>query len=105
MDKATEIPVTDRILDLTLEIIYLLTGEDYTVVKKTSSRHMNSPHGSRRWNRKRNPTVKPPTRSPMPEKNNNKKILDVTNEITELLTGEVSGAGNSVALLWHVSEW
>ncbi|KAM5141343.1 oocyte zinc finger protein XlCOF29-like [Mantella aurantiaca] len=84
--------MTERILNLTLEIIYLLTGEDYTVVKKTSGNcvtpnsHHRLSHG-RSWGS----MVKPPFSSLTPERSNDKKILEVTREIIDLLTGEVSG--------------
>ncbi|XP_077124303.1 uncharacterized protein LOC143781547 [Ranitomeya variabilis] len=41
--------MTDRILSLTLEIMFLLTGEDYTIVKKAFADHKMSgcgPSGS-----------------------------------------------------------
>ncbi|XP_040178183.1 oocyte zinc finger protein XlCOF7.1-like [Rana temporaria] len=65
--------MTERLLNLTLDIIYLLTGEDYTVVKKTSGEHFTLNH-SCIMSRK--------------EKTNIKKILEVTSEIIELLTRE-----------------
>ncbi|XP_072279675.1 oocyte zinc finger protein XlCOF8.4-like isoform X3 [Pyxicephalus adspersus] len=74
--------LTERILNLTLEIIYLLTGENYIAfklcdglvapnLKKTQSSFM----------------VQPPSLSP--ERNNDKKIEEVTQKMIELLTGEV----------------
>ncbi|KAM4032670.1 uncharacterized protein ACNLHF_019859 isoform 1-T4 [Anomaloglossus baeobatrachus] len=62
--------VTRRILKLTLEIIYLLTGEDY-VPMKNDGRHMMTSH-----------------QSLIRENNNEQKILDLTNRIIDLLTGE-----------------
>ncbi|XP_068112247.1 oocyte zinc finger protein XlCOF8.4-like [Hyperolius riggenbachi] len=64
--------MTERILNLTLEIIYLLTGEDYTVVKKTSGEHLSP---------KSHPGGKK-------KKINDKKILEVTTKIIDLLSGE-----------------
>ncbi|XP_077322717.1 oocyte zinc finger protein XlCOF8.4-like isoform X1 [Lithobates pipiens] len=61
--------MTERILDLTLEIIYLLTGEDYKVVKKISG--------------------DPPPHCLTTEVTSAKKILEVINKIIDLLTGEV----------------
>ncbi|XP_077107185.1 uncharacterized protein LOC143764938 isoform X2 [Ranitomeya variabilis] len=69
------------ILNLTLEIICLLTGEDYIVVKKTSSH-------SKGWSRIQDPIIEPPPDSLISVKNNEQKILDLTNKIIELLTGE-----------------
>ncbi|XP_040294046.1 zinc finger protein 773-like isoform X3 [Bufo bufo] len=83
--------ITEGILTLTLEIIYLLTGEDYTVVKKTSRQivdprsHSRTPEG---WSRTQSPIMEPPPHSLIPEKTNKQKILDLTNKIIELLTGE-----------------
>ncbi|PIO40615.1 hypothetical protein AB205_0131500 [Aquarana catesbeiana] len=67
--------MTQKILDLTLEIIYLLTGEDYTIVKKTSGKYGK-------------PQSEPPTYSVISKRNIDKKILEVTQKIIELLAGE-----------------
>ncbi|XP_066434785.1 oocyte zinc finger protein XlCOF29-like [Eleutherodactylus coqui] len=78
--------ITRRILDFTLEILYLLTGEDYTIVKKTSGDgvtpiiHLQESGG---WSRSHFPITEPP--SPIHEQ----KILELTNKMMELLTGEV----------------
>ncbi|PIO14618.1 hypothetical protein AB205_0163440 [Aquarana catesbeiana] len=91
----------EAILDLTLEIIYLLTGEDCAVVMKTSLKDISkkkSPRLSKRTRERQNPiTVSPPTFTNL-ERNSKKKILEVTNKITELLSGEVSSAENSGTL-------
>ncbi|XP_072279297.1 uncharacterized protein [Pyxicephalus adspersus] len=101
MDEKVQ-KMTKRILNLTLEIIYLLTGEiayiinmdyrfptvsgnmdiyfytqEYVVVKKTSAEHVTP-----------NPIMEPSSPSLKPEQLDVKKILDVTYEIIELLTGE-----------------
>ncbi|XP_040278928.1 gastrula zinc finger protein XlCGF53.1-like [Bufo bufo] len=78
-----------RILDLTLEIIYLITGEDYTVVKRSSDKCV-TPHVSRTPGA----ITEPPPHSLIHEQ----KILELTNRITELLTREVSAAGNAGTL-------
>ncbi|XP_073540508.1 uncharacterized protein [Phyllobates terribilis] len=67
----------EKVLKLTLEIISLLTGEDYIVVKKTSNQHLTL-----------SSTKKLSSHSLIYEKNNDQKILHLTNKITELLTGE-----------------
>ncbi|XP_071986451.1 uncharacterized protein [Engystomops pustulosus] len=67
--------MADKILKLTLEIIYLLTGEDFTVVKTSAV--------SRGWSRAE--TII--TDSPLHQKNH-EKILEVTNKIIHLLTRE-----------------
>ncbi|XP_075114074.1 uncharacterized protein LOC142183066 [Leptodactylus fuscus] len=82
MDKDRKI-MANKILKLTLEIIYLLTGEDYMVVKKTSGESKtpnNNLHTSEEWGN---------IQSPNPESQpNEQKILDLTHQIIELLTGE-----------------
>ncbi|CAI9565084.1 unnamed protein product, partial [Staurois parvus] len=64
--------MTEKILNLTLEIIYLLTGERFPLLK--SGDHMTI-------------TV-PPCDSLNPERHNMQKILEVTKKMMELLTGE-----------------
>ncbi|XP_063290583.1 gastrula zinc finger protein XlCGF48.2-like isoform X2 [Pelobates fuscus] len=66
--------VNEKILDLTLEIIYLLTGEDHMVVKKPSDNAC--------------PRMVPPSFSLIHERNHDQKILELTNQIIELLSGE-----------------
>ncbi|XP_077148184.1 uncharacterized protein LOC143808891 isoform X2 [Ranitomeya variabilis] len=92
-----------RIIDFTLEIISLLSGEDYTIEKKTSGDcvtpiiHL---HVSGRGSRSESPITEDP-HSPMPEK----KILDLTNEITELLTREVPVRCQDAAVYFSMEEW
>ncbi|XP_040177033.1 oocyte zinc finger protein XlCOF29-like [Rana temporaria] len=93
--------MTERILHLTLEIIYLLTGEDYEPVKKGIKQHTtpsNCPQTLVRWSKNQRCIRKPLPLSPTPEKEKDKKILEVIQKIIELMTGEVSGAGNSEIL-------
>ncbi|XP_075070774.1 uncharacterized protein LOC142159856 [Mixophyes fleayi] len=76
--------VTERILNLTLEIIYLLTGEDYIVVKKFE----------RGLKRTQSPIMEPPPHSLIHERNNDQRILELTNKIIQLLTGEENLEGS-----------
>ncbi|XP_066445220.1 oocyte zinc finger protein XlCOF29-like [Eleutherodactylus coqui] len=90
MDKERN-DVTKRILNFTLEIIYLLTGEDYIIVKTTGddaipNRHL---HESGGWSRSQSPITEAHPHLPIHEQ----KILELTNKITELLTGEVTLLG------------
>ncbi|XP_075070730.1 uncharacterized protein LOC142159837 isoform X2 [Mixophyes fleayi] len=85
--------ITDGILNLTLEIIYLLTGEEYIVVKKTSDERVTLSshlHVSERLSRTQNPAqvTVPPPHLLIHEKSNDQKILQLTNKIIQLLTGE-----------------
>ncbi|XP_063813882.1 zinc finger protein OZF-like [Pseudophryne corroboree] len=83
--------MTERILNLTLEIIYLLTGEDYTVVRKTSGEceaPSSRPHVSGGLSRIQSPITVPPPHPLIHERHNDQKILELTNKIIQLLTGE-----------------
>ncbi|CAI9543066.1 unnamed protein product [Staurois parvus] len=78
--------MTEKILNLTLEIIYLLTGERFPPLK--SGDHMTI-------------TV-PPCDSLNPERHNMQKILEVTKKMMELLlTGEDGGMEESELLKEH----
>ncbi|XP_069835722.1 zinc finger protein OZF-like isoform X2 [Dendropsophus ebraccatus] len=99
--------MTKRVLSLTLEIIYLLTGEDYTVVKKTCGECVAPSSSSRSggWSRARGPITEPPPPSLIPERNNEQKILELTHKMMELLTGEVPIRCQDVAVYFSMEEW
>ncbi|XP_073467302.1 uncharacterized protein [Aquarana catesbeiana] len=81
--------MTKRILNFTLEIIYLLTGERFPLLK--SGDHMTI-------------TV-PPCDSLKPERHNMQKILEVTKKMMELLTGEVPIRCQDVTVYFSMEEW
>ncbi|KAG9472856.1 hypothetical protein GDO78_016536 [Eleutherodactylus coqui] len=87
-----------------MEIIYLLTGENYTMVKKTSAdgttpnSHL---HESGGWSRGQSPITEAPPHLPIHEQ----KILELTNKITELLTGEVPIRCQDVTVHFSMEEW
>ncbi|CAI9549952.1 unnamed protein product, partial [Staurois parvus] len=81
--------MTEKILNLTLEIIYLLTGERFPLLK--SGDHMTI-------------TV-PPCDSLNPERHNMQKILEVTKKMMELLTGEVPIRCQGVTVYFSMEEW
>ncbi|XP_063813980.1 oocyte zinc finger protein XlCOF7.1-like isoform X2 [Pseudophryne corroboree] len=100
-------PMTERILSLTLEIIYLLTGEDYTVVKisrecETPSSH---PFVSGGLSRSQSPIKVSPPHSWIHERHNDQKILELTNKIIQLLTGEVPIRCQDVTVYFSMEEW
>ncbi|XP_073408651.1 uncharacterized protein [Dendrobates tinctorius] len=99
MDKMAE-----RILHLTLEILFRLTGEDYTVVKKTSSERCQDPV-SEGWRRPLSPIMEPPPHPLIQEDFNDQKILELTLKMIELLTGEVPIRCQDVAVYFSMEEW
>ncbi|XP_073411251.1 oocyte zinc finger protein XlCOF29-like [Dendrobates tinctorius] len=84
--------MVERMLHLTLEILFRLTGEDYTVVKKTSSDRCQDPV-SEGWGRPLSPITGPPPHPLIHEDINDQKILELTYKMIELLTGEVTLLG------------
>ncbi|XP_077114220.1 uncharacterized protein LOC143769486 [Ranitomeya variabilis] len=103
MDKNRD-KMAETILNLTLEILLRLTGEDYTVVKKTSIDRYQAPV----------PEGQGGTLSPIPgspphprihEDINDQKILELTYKIIELLTGEVPIRCQDVTVHFSMEEW
>ncbi|XP_077111192.1 oocyte zinc finger protein XlCOF29-like [Ranitomeya variabilis] len=84
--------MAEKILHLTLEILFRLTGEDYTIVKKTSSESCQDPV-SEGWGRPLSPIMGPPPHLLVHEDINGQKILELTYKMIELLTGEVTLLG------------
>ncbi|XP_056387952.1 zinc finger protein 383-like [Hyla sarda] len=107
MDK-TKNHLTNRILNLTLEIIFILTGEDYAIVKKKSGEYVtpsSCPRESEGRGRNKSPTKEPSTSSRKHDSNNEEKILELTNKIIELLTGEVPLRCEDVTVYFSMEEW
>ncbi|KAM4034768.1 LOW QUALITY PROTEIN: uncharacterized protein ACNLHF_021458 [Anomaloglossus baeobatrachus] len=96
--------MAERILHLTLEILFRLTGEDYTVVKKTSSEHCQVPV-SEGWGRPLSPITGPPPHPLIHEDINEQKILELTYKMIELLTGEVPIRCQDVTVYFSMEEW
>ncbi|XP_069606204.1 oocyte zinc finger protein XlCOF22-like isoform X2 [Ranitomeya imitator] len=96
--------MAERILHLTLEILFWLTGEDYTVVKKTSSNRCQDPV-SEVWGRPLSPITGPPPHPLIHEDINDQKILELTYKMIELLTGEVPIRCQDVSVYFSMEEW
>ncbi|XP_069606026.1 oocyte zinc finger protein XlCOF22-like [Ranitomeya imitator] len=96
--------MAERILHLTLEILFRLTGEDYTVVKKTSSERCQDPVFEG-WGGPQSPITGPPPHPPVYGEVNDQKILQLTYKMIELLTGEVPIRCQDVAIYFTMEEW
>ncbi|XP_069837070.1 gastrula zinc finger protein XlCGF53.1-like [Dendropsophus ebraccatus] len=95
--------MTEKILKLTLEIIYLLTGENYAPVNPST------PHVTRSISHKfgrscRSVTVDNSS-SGGSDKENDQKILDLTNKIIHLLTEEVPVRYEDIMVCFTMEEW
>ncbi|XP_044140010.1 oocyte zinc finger protein XlCOF7.1-like [Bufo gargarizans] len=87
--------MAESIINLTLEILFQLTGEDYTVVKKTSSERCQVPV-SKGWEG---------ILSPIHKEIDSENILELTNKMIELLTGEVPIRCQDVTVHFSMEEW
>ncbi|XP_069612052.1 gastrula zinc finger protein XlCGF53.1-like [Ranitomeya imitator] len=96
--------VAEWILHLTLEILFRLTGEVYTVVKKTSSERCQDPV-SEGWGIILSPVMGPPPHFLIQEDINDQKILELTYKMIELLTGEVPIRCQDVSVYFSMEEW
>ncbi|XP_072279715.1 uncharacterized protein [Pyxicephalus adspersus] len=87
--------MTERILNLTLEIIYLLTGENYIAFKLSEGLVATN---------MRKPQI-PVMECPAYSLKMKKKVQEVTSEIIELLTGEVPIRCQDVTGCISMEEW
>ncbi|KAM4796146.1 uncharacterized protein WCC33_001281 [Rhinophrynus dorsalis] len=99
--------VTEKILNLTLRIIFLLSGEDYIVVKRQGYHETESRDScvSEELCRTHSPTLEPSSNSSIHKKNRDQKIVELTNKILHLLTGEVPVRCEDVAIYLSMEEW
>ncbi|XP_073412586.1 uncharacterized protein [Dendrobates tinctorius] len=96
--------MAERMLHLALEILFRLTGEDYTVVKKTSSDCCQDPV-SEGWGRPLSPITGSAPHPLIHEDISDLKILDLIYKMIELLTGEVPIRCQDVAVYFSMEEW
>ncbi|XP_056406972.1 oocyte zinc finger protein XlCOF7.1-like [Hyla sarda] len=96
--------MADRIINLTLQILFQLTGEDYTVVKKSSSGRCRAPV-CEEWGRTLSPIPGPPPHSLIHEEMDEQKIRELINKMMELLTGKVPIRCQDVAVYFSMEEW
>uniref|UniRef100_A0A8C5MJD0 C2H2-type domain-containing protein n=1 Tax=Leptobrachium leishanense TaxID=445787 RepID=A0A8C5MJD0_9ANUR len=102
MKKKKDKLVAGRLLDLTLEILSLLTGEDYVVGK--SGNLITRSTGHRRSGTQSH-SMKPQPHSVIHEEHSKQKILELSNQIIRLLTGEVPIRCEDVTVYLSMEEW
>ncbi|XP_073467613.1 uncharacterized protein [Aquarana catesbeiana] len=103
-----EFPGNETILNLTLEILSLLTGETCAVIMKKSTNNetrRRSHYRTTRSLRIQNSITIPPPLSLIPTRHNTQKILEVTKKMMELLTGEVPIRCQEVTVYFSMEEW
>ncbi|XP_073537030.1 gastrula zinc finger protein XlCGF66.1-like [Phyllobates terribilis] len=96
--------MAEKILHLTLEILFRLTGEDYKVVKNTSSERCQDTV-SEGWGRPLSSIMGPPPHPLIHEDINDQKILELTYKMIELLTGEVPIRCQDFTVYYSMEEW
>ncbi|XP_072279594.1 oocyte zinc finger protein XlCOF7.1-like [Pyxicephalus adspersus] len=102
MDKERD-KMMDRIVNLALEIIYLMTEEDYVIVKKTSCENL-TPSSNSPLSGGCNMSKMEPSSLSLKTKRNT-KILEITKKIIELLTGEVPIRCQDATVYFSMEEW
>ncbi|XP_069835713.1 zinc finger protein 420-like [Dendropsophus ebraccatus] len=99
MDVA-QIKIFYNVYTVSQEMVWLLSGEDYTIVKKDEISHQRRSGG---WSRARDPVTQSPIL--IYDENNTQKILELTHKMMELLTGEVPIRCQDVAVYFSMEEW
>ncbi|XP_071986778.1 uncharacterized protein [Engystomops pustulosus] len=99
--------VSERLLHLTLEIIYLLTGEDYGPVQQPSGpmKTQRHPHLSGGWDMSHFSITGSSRHSQIHNGSQETAILALTNKIIEILTGEVPVRCQDVTVHFSMEEW
>ncbi|XP_053307095.1 gastrula zinc finger protein XlCGF66.1-like, partial [Spea bombifrons] len=99
--------LSEQIVDLALGIISLLIGKEYAIVEKPSEPSTNPgrPCESEGSCRAQIPGTDPPPKYLIYEKQNEQKILELTNKIIQLLTGEVPMRCEDVTVHFSTEEW
>ncbi|XP_077111294.1 uncharacterized protein LOC143767144 [Ranitomeya variabilis] len=97
--------LTERILNITLEIIYVLTGEDYGPICNENVIPRSNSCGFGGFRSMQGPITEMPPNSSVQERSREQKILDLTNKIIQMLTGEVPVKCQDVAVYFSMEEW
>ncbi|XP_069828041.1 oocyte zinc finger protein XlCOF7.1-like isoform X2 [Dendropsophus ebraccatus] len=103
MTSKDKMEVTEKILSLTLEIIFLLTGEDLVLSKKQNNQQDDSrPCVSEGSTKDRSPCREPPAQSPAREETPEEQT---PSETTHPTAEEVPVRCEDVAIFFSMEEW
>ncbi|KAM3933933.1 gastrula zinc finger protein XlCGF66.1-like isoform 2-T5 [Leptodactylus fuscus] len=104
MKRMDNKPMTETLLNVALQIIYLLTGEDYIIVKKPTDHDRMKSSSAILDDRLR--SLPPPAMMETPtHKGRNEKILELTHKISHLLSQEVPVRCQDVTVYFSMEEW
>ncbi|CAH2225752.1 zinc finger OZF-like [Pelobates cultripes] len=106
MPKDTK-QMTEKILKLTLEIICVLTGEDYIIVKKPDDKvkESRSPqHVTENVCKTQKSVLDPTVKSP-PYKDTKSRVLEPASQMLDALAEEVPVRCEDVAVIFSMEEW
>ncbi|XP_031750906.1 oocyte zinc finger protein XlCOF29-like isoform X2 [Xenopus tropicalis] len=106
MGGKQQIPLSERILNVTLEIVYVLTGEDYVVSKRTSAGILQSCGDCMMGGfcQRHVPTVSHSSRSAL-QRENARKVLELISNIFHMLTEEVAIRHEEAGSYFSSEEW
>ncbi|XP_063807182.1 oocyte zinc finger protein XlCOF7.1-like isoform X3 [Pseudophryne corroboree] len=98
--------IIDKLLSLTMEIICLLTREDFIVVRKSGDQvtDISGPPVSDRSSGTQSPNSEAPPHAPTEERNRDRNIQPPT-EVYPRETGKVPGKCKDVEVSFSVTEW
>ncbi|XP_063807212.1 uncharacterized protein LOC134995815 isoform X3 [Pseudophryne corroboree] len=98
--------IIDKLLSLTMEIICLLTREDFIVVRKSGDQvtDISGPPVSDRSSGTQSPNIEAPPHAPTVERNRDRNIQPPT-EVYHRETGKVPGKCKDVEVSFSVTEW
>ncbi|XP_075054605.1 uncharacterized protein LOC142140705 isoform X4 [Mixophyes fleayi] len=105
IDKNKDL-IIEKLLNLTLEIICLLTREDFTVVRKSGDRvtEDSGPPAPDTWTRTQSPITEAPPHAPIEERNRDGMVLEPA-EIFNGETEKVPGKSKDVEVSFSMTEW